>query len=108
MQKIHIFYKNSKKFSAVAENFTFYKPLTANITIPSTVKTAPVTRFSTVGEALFANFDAICAKIKVKSTQKKSTEKFTGISKSAKCEEAPTKAVNVMIKTLVPTAVFNS
>ena len=84
MQKIHNFYKKSKKFSAFAENFRFYKPFTANITMPSKVKTIPVTRFSTVGEALFANLEAICAKIKVKSTQKKSAEISTGISDNAK------------------------
>ena len=40
--------------------------------VPRTVRTAPVARFKTTGDALLANFAAIRAQISVLSTQKRS------------------------------------
>ena len=77
------------------------------ITIPSTTSTTPVARFRVFGSALFANTAAILAQIKVKTTHRINTG-ISGIPPIAKRETAPVSAVNVIINTLVPTAVFSS
>ena len=68
---------------------------------------APVTRFNVAGFALFANFAAILAHNSVERTQY-AKSRISGIPPIAKWLAAPVKAVNVIINTLVPTAVFNS
>jgi len=75
--------------------------------VPRTVRTAPVARFKTTGDALLANFAAIRAQRSVLSTQKRSVVR-SGMPPIAKWPAEPVKAVKVMIKTLVPTAVFSS
>ena len=75
--------------------------------IPKTNKTTPVARLRTTGLALLANFAAILAHKSVDRTQNTSAH-ISGIPEIAKCPKAPVKAVKVIIKTLVPTAVFSS
>ena len=60
-----------------------------------------------LGVALFANTAAILAHNSVNTIHKIHTAIF-GIPPIAKCETAPVKAVNVMMNTLVPTAVLSS
>ena len=69
--------------------------------------TAPVARFRVSGFALFAKSAATRAKTRVNTTHSAMTVKF-GISPKEKWETAPVRAVNVIIKTLVPTAVLSS
>lgn len=76
-------------------------------TIPKITRMTPVTLFKVFGVALFANIAATLAQIKVKITHRIKTNQ-SGIPPIAKWETAPVSAVNVMINTLVPTAVFNS
>lgn len=74
---------------------------------PITVSTTPNVRFKTLAEALFANFAETLAPINVKIIHKNNIFKL-GMPPITKCETPPVKAVKVIIKTLVPTAVFNS
>lgn len=76
-------------------------------TIPKMTRMTPVTRFNVFGVALFANTAAILAQSNVKITQRIHTVQ-SGIPPIAKWDTAPVNAVNVIMKTLVPTAVFNS
>lgn len=75
--------------------------------VPNMVRTTPVTRFNVAGAALFASFAAILAHNRVEAMQKRRHHK-SGMSPMAKWLTEPVSAVKVMIKTLVPTAVFNS
>ena len=77
------------------------------IAAPSTTKTIPVARFNTSGVALFANTAAILAHNRVKNTHKHKIS-ISGAPPIIKCDTEPVNAVNAIIKTLVPTAVFNS
>ena len=76
-------------------------------TMPKTTRMIPVTLFNVAGSALLANTAAILAHTNVNITHKASTGK-SGIPPITKCETAPVSAVNVIIKTLVPTAVLSS
>ena len=67
----------------------------------------PVTLFYVSGVALFAKRAAILAQMNVKITHRIHTPQ-SGVPPIAKCDTAPVKAVNVIIKTLVPTAVLSS
>ena len=75
--------------------------------MPSTTRITPVTRFRVLGVALLANSAAIRAQIRVKMTHRIHTVQ-SGIPPMAKWDAAPVNAVNAMMKTLVPTAVFSS
>mgnify|MGYP005875577977 FL=1 len=77
------------------------------ITIPRTTRTIPVALFKVLGVALFANKAAILAQTRVKRIHKIHTVKL-GNPPIIKCEIAPVRAVKVIIKTLVPTAVLSS
>ena len=89
-------------------NRGIYASLENTITaIPSTTRITPVARLSVFGAALLAKTAAIRAQTSVKITQSTHTSGF-GMPPMAKCETAPVSAVNVMINTLVPTAVFSS
>ena len=74
---------------------------------PIAVNTIPRALFKTFSDDLLANLADTCAPMKVKIIQSKSTLK-SGIPPIIKCDEAPVNAVNAIINTLVPTAVFNS
>ncbi len=74
---------------------------------PSMARTMPVTRFNVTGSALFASFAAILAHSRVEIMQKR-RHHTSGMPPMAKWLTEPVNAVKVMIKTLVPTAVFNS
>ena len=76
-------------------------------TIPKITRMTPVTRFKVFGVALFANTAAILAHNRVKRTQRIQTVQ-SGMPPIAKWDTAPVNAVNVIMNTLVPTAVFNS
>ncbi len=76
-------------------------------TTPRTTRTMPVARFKVLGVALFANTAAILAHNSVNRMQAIQI-KGSGIPPIVKWETAPVRAVKVMMKTLVPTAVFNS
>lgn len=76
------------------------------ITIPRTTRTIPVALFKVLGVALFANKAAILAQTRVKRIHKIHTVKL-GNPPIIKCEIAPVRAVKVIIKTLVPTAVLS-
>ena len=78
-----------------------------NIAAPNTTSTTPVARLSVLGEALLANLAAILAHSRVKTIHK-TIIGILGSPPIAKWDTAPVKAVKVMIKTLVPTAVFSS
>ena len=67
----------------------------------------PVALFSVFGSALLANRAAILAQSNVKSIHNRRIVK-SGIPPMVKWEMAPVRAVNVIINTLVPTAVFRS
>lgn len=75
--------------------------------MPRITSTAPVARLSVFGAALLANRAAILAHMKVNSTQSPNTSQ-SGVPPMVKWEIAPVSAVKVIIKTLVPTAVFSS
>ena len=75
--------------------------------MPRTTRMIPVTRFKVFGFALFAKMAAIRAQIRVKTMQRIHTV-TSGKPPIAKCYTAPVSAVNVIMNTLVPTAVFNS
>ena len=77
------------------------------MTAPSTTSTMPVARFSVLGCAILANTAAMRAHTSVKMTQSAHTSQ-SGVPPMAKWDTAPVRAVKVMIKTLVPTAVFSS
>ena len=81
--------------------------LTPMITAPRMTRTRPVARFKVFGSALLAKTAAIRAHSKVKTTQRMNTN-GSGIPPIIKWETAPVNAVNAMMKTLVPTAVFSS
>ena len=67
----------------------------------------PVARFRVFADARFAKTAATRAQRKVNTMH--STQTVTsGMPPIAKCETAPVSAVKVMMKTLVPTAVFSS
>ena len=87
--------------------FLFYNTLKAINTIPRITSTTPAARFNVSGFALFAKRAAILAQIKVNSTHS-ARQVRSGMPPIAKCDTAPVNAVNAMINTLVPTAVFNS
>ena len=76
-------------------------------TMPKTTNMIPVTRFKVFGSALFAKTAATLAHRKVKITHRIQISQ-SGVPPIRKCETAPVKAVKVITKTLVPTAVFNS
>lgn len=76
-------------------------------TAPSITRTIPVIRLSVLGVALLANTAAILAHMSVNSTQSMNTGQ-SGAPPITKWDAAPVKAVNAMMNTLVPTAVFNS
>ena len=67
----------------------------------------PVARFRVLGLALFAKTAAILAHIRVNAMQRMNTNQ-SGVPPIIKCEVAPVRAVNVIMNTLVPTAVYNS
>ena len=67
----------------------------------------PVALLRVAGVALLANKAAMRAHIRVKITQRLSI-KISGVSPNEKCYMAPVSAVNVIMRTLVPTAVFSS
>ena len=77
------------------------------ITIPSTTSTIPVARFNVFGSALLANKAAMRAQINVNITHSPKTVQ-SGVPPIVKWDKAPVSAVKVIMKTLVPTAVFNS
>ena len=84
--------------------FIAEKPKT---TIPKITNIIPVARFKVFALALFANFAAILAKTRVNAMQSTNGSQ-SGFPPIAKCESEPVSAVNVIINTLVPTAVFSS
>lgn len=71
------------------------------------MRITPVTRLSVSGLALLAKIAAILAHINVKTIHNINTG-MSGMPPIAKWETAPVNAVKVIMKTLVPTAVFNS
>ena len=74
---------------------------------PKITSTMPVARFKVLGSALLANTAAILAQIKVNKTHKIRMVR-SGAPPMPKWETAPVRAVKVIIKTLVPTAVLSS
>ena len=74
---------------------------------PKITKTTPVARFKTTALALFANLAAILAHKRV-NTIHSTNICMSGSPPMAKWLIAPVNAVNAIINTLVPTAVFNS
>ena len=85
----------------------YLNKLNAVITTPNATRTTPVARFKVLGCALFANTAAILAHKRVKAMHRHRI-RTSGIPPITKCDTEPVRAVNVIIKTLVPTAVFNS
>ena len=77
------------------------------MTLAKITRTAPVARLRVIALALFANLAAILAQSSVEITQKSNVNK-SGAPPITKWLTEPVKAVNAMINTLVPTAVFNS
>lgn len=77
------------------------------MTAPNTTSTIPVALLRVFGDALLANTAAILAQRNVNTTHSVKTTQSGG-PLMAKWEHAPVNAVNAIIKTLVPTAVFNS
>ena len=75
--------------------------------MPKTVKIIPVTRLRVAGFALFASTAAILAHSKVETMQMIKHQR-SGIPPITKWLIEPVNAVNVIINTLVPTAVFSS
>ena len=67
----------------------------------------PVILFSVIGDALLAIRAPILAKISVNNTHMINIQ-ISGGPSIMKCDTAPVKAVNDIMNTLVPTAVFNS
>lgn len=92
-------FKNNRYFYASAEN--------KSTTAPNMTRIIPVALFRVFGSALFANTAATLAQKRVNTIQEIQTNR-SGLPPMAKWETAPVSAVKVMIKTLVPTAVFNS
>ena len=90
------------------ENLHYAKKFITIITIPSIVRPTPRALFIVFSDALFANLEVRRAAIKVKATQKIRIEISVIPPPIAKWETEPVRAVNVMMNTLVPTAVFNS
>ena len=78
------------------------------MTIPSIVRPIPRALFIVFSDALLANLEVRRAAIRVKVTQKNRIEISEMPPPIAKWETEPVSAVNVIIKTLVPTALFNS
>ena len=74
---------------------------------PKMVSTIPTARFNVFGSALFAKRAATLAQSRVLKIQKTNAA-GSGVPPIIKWLAAPVKAVNVIINTLVPTAVFNS
>ena len=72
--------------------------------MPRTDSTTPVARFKMIGLVLFANLAATLAHKNVDRMQKAILHQ-SGAPPMAKWLTAPVNAVNVMINTLVPTAV---
>ena len=85
----------------------YFNKFTRKIAPPSMARTTPVARFKVMALALLANFAAIRAHKSVKPMQRIKGSNW-GIPPIIKWLPAPVKAVNAIIKTLVPTAVFNS
>lgn len=85
----------------------YLKKLNAIITTPKTTRTIPVARLRVFGCALLAKTAAILAHKNVNATHRHKI-RISGKPPIAKCETAPVRAVNVIINTLVPTAVFSS
>ena len=75
--------------------------------MPKTTRTIPVARLRVFGCALLAKTAAILAHKNVNATHRHKI-RISGKPPIAKCEIAPVRAVNVIINTLVPTAVFSS
>nr|DAV92084.1 MAG TPA: hypothetical protein [Caudoviricetes sp.] len=75
--------------------------------MPSTTSTTPVARLRVLGCARLAKTAAIRAQMSVKTTHSAHVS-VSGNPPMAKWETAPVRAVKVMMKTLVPTAVFSS
>ena len=67
----------------------------------------PVILFSVIGDALLAIRAPILAKISVNNTHMINIH-ISGGPSIMKCDTAPVKAVNDIMNTLVPIAVFNS
>ena len=84
-----------------------YRMENPRTTIPRITRMIPVTLFNVSGVALLANLAAILAKIRVNTTHKINTVQ-SGTPPIIKWDTAPVNAVNAMINTLVPTAVFSS
>lgn len=74
---------------------------------PRITSISPVIRLSVFGCALFAKSAAIRAHINVKTMHNPIISQ-SGFPPMVKWETAPVNAVNVIMNTLVPTAVFNS
>ena len=81
--------------------------VTMIIAAPNTARTTPVARLRVFAVALFANKAAILAPRKVAITHTSRAPK-SGFPSMTKCETAPVRAVKVIMKTLVPTAVLSS
>ena len=75
--------------------------------MPRMIRIMPVIMFKSFGSALFAKRAAILAQISVKTIQRIRIVQ-SGAPSMIKWLTEPVSAVNVIIKTLVPTAVFNS
>ncbi len=102
-------YPNEKSAIFLTVTIVYYLDRNVNsmITTPKITKIIPVARFKVFGVALFANKAAILAQRNVKTIQRIQMSK-SGVPPIAKCERAPVRAVNVIINTLVPTAVLSS
>ena len=81
--------------------------MTARIATPRITKMDPVTRFKTRGEALLARDAATWAKMSVLMIQMIRAS-ISGKPPMTKWLTEPVKAVALIMKTLVPTAVFSS
>ena len=95
-------------FCILFVSFYFARSLNAIVTAPVRIRITPVMRLSVFALALFAILAAICAQMKVKTTQKTSVKMSLTPLSMAKWLTEPVRAVNVIMNTLVPTAVFSS
>lgn len=86
---------------------SYQNSFTAIIATPKTVSTIPVILLRRSGVALLANIAATLAPINVVITHADNANR-SGNPPIIMCDTAPVKAVNVIMNTLVPTAVFNS
>ena len=78
------------------------------MTTPSIVSPTPKALFIVFSDALFANLEVRRAAMRVKVTHRIRMETSVMPPPIAKWDKAPVRAVKVIMKTLVPTAVFNS